>query len=371
MGKLDRYMLSQLMVLFGFFSLVLVGVYWVNRAVSLFDQLIGDGQTALVFLEFTTLTLPGVIRLVLPVSAFVAAVYVTNRLMSESELVVMQATGFSPARLARPVAYFGGIVAVMMFILMNYLVPASRTQLALRSAEIAQNITSRLLVEGTFLHPADGITLYVREITPQGELHDIFLSDARDTVQRTVYTARRALLVRDAAGPKLIMFDGLAQTLRASGNRLFTTSFADFSYDIGSLISVQAAGVLRATELGTARLFRASTADLVAAGQSRAAFLVEAHSRIAQPLLAPVAAMIGFSALMLGAFSRFGMWRQIVGAVVLLILTQLIGNAAVQLAVEDERYWAAAYLPVLFGAAVSALMLWLAGRPKRLRVALA
>jgi hypothetical protein len=32
---------------------VLVAVYWVNRAVGLFDQLIGDGQSALVFLEFS------------------------------------------------------------------------------------------------------------------------------------------------------------------------------------------------------------------------------------------------------------------------------------------------------------------------------
>ena len=46
-SRLDRYLLSQLLGLFGFFSLVLVAVYWINRAVGLFDQLIGDGQSAL------------------------------------------------------------------------------------------------------------------------------------------------------------------------------------------------------------------------------------------------------------------------------------------------------------------------------------
>ena len=125
MPRFDRYILSQLMALFGFFSLVLVAVYWINRAVGLFDQLIGDGQSALVFLQFSLLTLPNVIRLVLPVSAFVAAVYCANRLISDSELVVMQATGFSSFRLARPVFGFGVIVAGMMLILMNWLVPAS------------------------------------------------------------------------------------------------------------------------------------------------------------------------------------------------------------------------------------------------------
>ncbi len=360
-------MLSQLMVLFGFFSLVLVGVYWINRAVSLFGQLIGDGQTALVFLEFTALTLPSVIRLVLPVSAFVAAIYCTNRLMTESELVVMQATGFSPWRLARPVLYFGLIVAAMMAILMNVLVPASRTQLAQRSAEISQNITARFLVEGAFLHPAEGLTLYIREITPLGELRDVFLSDARTPDQRTTYTARRALLVRGETGPKLLMFDGMAQTLRAPNNRLFTTTFADFAYDMAALIAEQEPQVRNAAELGTLELLRASSADATQSGQSRAGFLVEAHNRLAQPLLGTAAALIGFSTLMLGAFSRFGVWRQIIGAVVLLIVTQLISNAATDLAQSDARLYPVVYLPVIFGAGLAAAMLWVAGLPKRRR----
>ena len=45
--RFDRYLLSQFVIVFGFFSLILVSVYWVNRALVLFDKLISDGQTAL------------------------------------------------------------------------------------------------------------------------------------------------------------------------------------------------------------------------------------------------------------------------------------------------------------------------------------
>ena len=65
-------MLSQLLVFFGFFALVLVAVFWINRAVQLVDRLISDGQTALVFLEFTALGLPRLITTVLPIAAFAA-----------------------------------------------------------------------------------------------------------------------------------------------------------------------------------------------------------------------------------------------------------------------------------------------------------
>ncbi|MEO1950825.1 LptF/LptG family permease, partial [Thioclava sp.] len=112
MTQLDRYVLSKLMALFGFFALVLVSVYWVNRAVIMFDSLISDGQTATVVLEFTALTLPYVIRIVLPVAAFAATIYAFNRLDQDSELVVMRATGTSNWRLARPVLVFGLIASV-------------------------------------------------------------------------------------------------------------------------------------------------------------------------------------------------------------------------------------------------------------------
>ena len=355
------------MVVFGFFSLVLVGVYWVNRAVALFDQLIGDGQSALVFLEFTALTLPNVIRLVLPISAFAAAVFVANRMTGESELVVMQATGFSGFRLARPVLYFGGIVAGMMLILTLVLVPASRTRLAERSAEIAQDVAARLLTEGTFLHPADGMTFYIREVTSEGELRDVFLSDARNPAVKSTYAAKRALLVQGETGPKLIMFDGLAMTVRAPGQRLFTTRFQNYTYDIADLVKARAQAGRAANELPTALLLAPSEAVLTETGISRATLLFEGHNRFAQPLTAIASALIGFCTLLLGGFSRFGLWRQMLGATVAIILVQLIGNAAANAALRDAALWPLAYLPALTGTALACGMLWLAGRPRRVR----
>ena len=367
MARFDRYLLSQLLALFGFFSLVLVAVYWVNRAVGLFDQLIGDGQSALVFLEFSMLTLPNVIRLVLPVSAFAAAVYVANRLTQESELVVMQATGFSAFRLARPVLYFGLIVAAMMLMLMHVLVPASRTALADRSAEISQNVTARFLKDGQFLHPADGITLYIREVAATGELLDLFLADDRKTETRATYTARRALFVRAVTGPKLLMFDGMVQVLNTATQSLSITRFGDFTYDLSGLIAVQTRSPRSADEVSTLELLMASPALMVETGESRAGLVFFAHDRIAQPFLATAAALIGFASLLLGAFSRFGLWRQVLVAVALLILVQGISTVATAFGNKVEGGWVWAYVAPLVGLAIGAFELWWAQRPKSLR----
>jgi lipopolysaccharide export system permease protein len=365
LSRLDRYLLAQQMALFGFFALLLVSVYWINRAVMMFEQLLSDGQTARVVLEMTALTLPFVISMVLPVAAFAATVYTINRLTNESELVIMQATGISPWRLARPVLAFGLIVALLMALLVHLLVPVSRARLADRSAQIAENVSARFLTEGTFQHPAEGVTLYIREVTANGELLDLFLSDARPGANQITYTAKKALIARSAAGPKLIMFEGIAQSLRRSDGRLAVTRFADFTYDIGALIKTGAARQRQLFEFSSADLIANSTALGEETGKTSHQVRLELHQRVAQALMAPVATLLGFAALLQGAFSRFGALRQIGMAIIGLIAVQFLVNWMSAVALRMPQYWELTYVPVAFGATLVAALLWRAARSRR------
>lgn len=367
MAKFDRYLLSQLMVLFGFFSLVLVMVYWVNRAVVLFDQLIANGQSAVVFLEFTALSLPNVIRLVLPMAAIAAAIYAANRMSSESELVVVQATGFSPYRLLRPVALFGIIVAVLVSILTHYLVPISVGQLRQRSSEISGDATARLLREGVFIHPSSGVTFYVAQITPEGELKDVFISDGRALGRRTNYSARSALLIRDGDNTNLVMFDGVAQNLNTGTQRMSTTSFTDFALNITGVVSSTISARRKSAELLTPDLLWPTESILKEVKGKRAFLIQRGHERISQATLSVVAAMIGFSMILVGGFSRFGKWRQITAAVVLLILLKSFDNAMSDLIRSDAALWPLAYLSTLVGLLLTFGLLWLSTRPKIFR----
>lgn len=366
-GRFDRYILSQLLMLFGFFSLVLVLVYWVNRAVVLFDQLIANGQSAAVFLEFTALSLPNVIRVVLPVAAFAGTIYVTNRLTTESELVVVQATGFSPWRLIRPVFVFGFIVFLMSSVLGHVLVPASTARLADRTAEISENMTARLLSEGRFLHPSDGVTFYIREISPQGVLQNIFLSDARAEARPITYTAREALLVRGEYAPSLVMIDGMAQVYDAAARRLSVTRFDDFAFDLEGLVDAVTTDKRRPEELPTTMLLEAAPETMEMTHATRSALIGEAHERFSNAMNGFVAPLIGFATLLIGGFSRFGIWRQIIGAVVALILVQMLTQMGQGIVRRDASLWPMAYLGPLFGFGLAMGLLALAARPALFR----
>lgn len=366
MARFDRYMLSQLLLLFGFFALVLVSVFWINRAVQLFDRLIGDGQSAMVFLEFTVLGLPRLITTVLPIATFAATIYVTNRLNNESELTVMSATGSSPWRLARPVFFFGLISAVMMSILAHDLVPRSIAQLGEREAEVSQNVTARLLQDGTFLTPVPGVTFYTREIAEDGVLRDVFVADRRDPAQGMIYTAAESYLVRDGDLASLIMVDGLAQRLTHGQKRLSTAKFQDFSFDISSLVSIDTVVGTNIASLGTISLISGQSA-LRATGIPAGAIAEELHTRFARAAFCFVTALIAFSTLLVGGYSRFGVWREIVVAFVLLLVLDGVRSTLAAPVLAQPGLWPILYLPALGGAVISAALLWTAARPAWLR----
>ncbi len=364
-ARFDRYILAQLLLQFGFAGLILVLLFWINRAVKLFDQIIASGETALVFLEFSAMILPSVIVFVLPIAAFTATVTVTNRLSSESELVVAQATGFGPFRLARPVLIFGVIAAVFMLILTHILVPMSQLRFAERQAEIAENVTARFLTEGSFVHPSEGITLYIREITSDGELLDLFLSDEREKETggaHLTYSAERALILRTDDGPRLLMFDGLAQILSSEG-RLTTTGFDEFTYDVSALLTGPIVGDRSVSQLYTHELLTPNKAIQKETGQTRAALIAEAHFRNAQAFYVIVAALAGFSMLIVAGFSRFGMWRQVLIAIAVVATLQSVDNTMLDLARQSETGTPLVYVASLVGALFNIFVLWLATRP--------
>lgn len=363
MARFDRYLLQQLMLVFGFFSFVLVMIYWINRAVRLFDQLIADGQSASVFLEFSALSLPAIIVIALPLAAFVASVYTTNRLGQDSELVVMQATGFSAYRMARPVAYFGIIVFAILTILIHVLAPIAYDRLSARTTEVSQNMAARLLTPGKFIEPLDGITVYLRDIGPDGQLQDVFVSDNRDPETKSTYTASSAYLLRTEGDAQLVMVNGMVQTLVTDDNRLFVTSFEDFALNFSGAFSDTPDTKRTYHTFGSTALYNASPDVQAMTGYSQPELNAIVHGRIAETLLGFIAAMLGFSALMVGGFSRFGVWRQIILAIGLIVLIKAAETVGVNITRNDPAQWPAAYLHIALGLLLIAMLLFIAGRP--------
>ena len=353
MGRINTYILKQLLTMFGFFALVLVLIYWINRAVRLFDRLIADGQSALVFLEFTSLTLPWMIFAIAPIAGFAAVIYVVHRLATDRELVVMQTAGLSVAQVATPVWIFAISLAVITLVLSSILVPISQAQLHQRQMEVAENLTARLLTEGKFLTPSDTVTFYLRHITAEGELEGVFLNDASNPAKNITYSAAKAFLVRSVDGPRLVLIDWVIQNLDLATEKLAVTRFNDFVINIGQIVSPGGTAIKGSRHYTSLRLI----AQLIGAPDmkqsARFDVLYTLHQRLAGPVLSVFLVLIGFAVMVTARYSRFGLWRPILMAVICLILVKFVEGLCLDYSRQSQDALWVLYLPALFGAMLS------------------
>ncbi len=357
MTRLDRYILRNLIVAFGFFVLVFTGVVWLSQAVRLIDTVLASGQGARVFLEFSALVLPQVFVIVVPLAGIGATLSAINRLYGDSEITVMMAAGAGPVALLRPVAVFGLILGACMALVMTVLVPRGGTVLADRTQAIRSDIAQALLVEREFLHPAPGLTLFISETGRAGEMAGIFLNDQRDRQRPVTYSAEHAYLLREGQEARLVMRDGVALSLGASSTQLSSVAFEQFVFDLTPLIETEGARVPRPSEYQVRDLLDPTPAMLASGKYTAGDFVAEGHYKIVMPLLALVLPMIALATLLAGGHRRSGFGRRVfvaIGVGVILQIMLFLARARIQVAPD---LWPVVYLPIALGFAyVGALM---------------
>ena len=102
MSSFDRYIFRTT---FGAFLLVLISltaVIWLTHALREIDLMTNQRQTILTFIGITGLLIPMLVLVIAPLALVVAVGHTLNRLNTDSEIVVMNASGMSPWRIFRP-----------------------------------------------------------------------------------------------------------------------------------------------------------------------------------------------------------------------------------------------------------------------------
>jgi lipopolysaccharide export system permease protein len=161
------------------------------------------------------------------------------------------------------------------------------------------------------------------------------------------------------------MFDGVAQTLDLATGRLATVQFADFTYNVSSLLDAREGRDFSLGELPTGILVRATAQDAEFYDIPLARMRYEGHDRIARALFVIFPPIIAGAALLLGTFSRFGVWRQILVAVVLVIPLQAIWNVSEATARQDADAYLLAYTQPIAAALVASVLIALASINRR------
>ncbi|MEM8657609.1 MAG: LptF/LptG family permease, partial [Pseudomonadota bacterium] len=315
MPHLDRYILSQTLNAFLLFCLILAGVIWLTQAVRLIDIVLSSGQSLFLLVEFSLLVLPRVLSMVVPLAGFAAVIYTINKLYSEAELVVMMMSGQSPYAIARPILWFSIGLSLLTLAITNFLAPLGELRLENNRNEIRSELANALIREGRFLHPTDGLTVFIREASETGQMAGLFLHDERDPERPVTYTAEQALLLRDGPIARLIMSRGVALTFSAENALLARVQFDEFTYDLSDLVSTIDTEPAKASTLMTWQLIAPDEQVEALERFKRGSFMATGHERIVFGVHAFLMPLLALGVMLTGGYQRRGFGQRIIAAV--------------------------------------------------------
>ncbi|MDE2464730.1 MAG: LptF/LptG family permease, partial [Alphaproteobacteria bacterium] len=244
MPRLSHYVLRQLIGPTAFFAFVLTAVVWLSQSLRLLDLVINRGQSTPTFLYLTVLMLPDLLVIILPLAFFAGALFGLNKLNSDSELVAMTAAGYSAFQLAVPVLLVGAMVTMLTYVNTLWLMPFTQRAMEQREMDIRADIGAAILTEGTFNTPAQGLTVFIRDLSPDGQIHGILVHDNRNTSHPITYIAQSGLLAQTPRGARLIMQHGTIEQSSQRGAKLSVLKFKSYVFDLDQFANAQSQGIL-------------------------------------------------------------------------------------------------------------------------------
>ena len=366
MRSITWYIARQVLAVVLLAAFVLCFMVWLFRSLDAVDMMLNRGLPVTSFLHFASLQLPRFILFVSPMAMFGAAVFTYNKMIMDSELIVLRAAGMSPIALARPVFIVGVLVSAVCFYMSLYLVPLTYREYKELEFKYRHDLPKLVLQEGVFASPMDGITVYFRDVGQTGEMEDVFIHDNRNPNEPTTYIAESGRLVETEDGRWMVeMTMGGWQVLRhgvqtvCSPAALLRTPskdceiprFESFTIDRANNININ----LKSDEKRTGRHSREYYIhELIdpPPGDDKLndVLRAELHSRLSQPLLPLSCALVGIAILLSGSFNRRGQLKLVLAAIVaagfIIITSYALRNYAPKMPIMNLVMYLNALLPL-------------------------
>ncbi len=309
MNRLERYLFTQFLgtVLFTCFAVTLV--VWFSQAVRMLSLVINYGGSLGAFLKLMLLLLPTFLPLLLPICLTIGLLFVYQRLVSESELVVMRAAGLSPLALARPALNLAAILALIGYFLTLYIAPIANHEFVRLQYKIRGDLSVLMLHTGSFNDITQGLTFYARERGKDGELKGLLIHDTRKEGRPVTIMADAGELVHAPEGPRILVHNGMRQEMESATGQLSQLSFDSYMVDLSSVGDNFSERWVEPRERSLAQLLAPPvTQDDI---NMRSSFIAELHMRFALPFLSITFTLIACAAVLTGPFDRRGLLRRV------------------------------------------------------------
>jgi lipopolysaccharide export system permease protein len=208
-------------------------IVWLSSVLKEIGLLTSEGQTFILFLKITALTIPNLIVLVAPVAYLIASLHTLNRLNGDSELIVLSASGASVWRLFVPYFTLGTLVAAAIFAANLFVLPNAARLLGDYVSQVRADFLSQVVQPGKFPELEPGLTIHMRDKAQNGDLLGVVVHDERDKKTSSTIIAERGEVISEGGRAEMDLYDGQILRQQEDSSKVQFVVFKTYSFDMG------------------------------------------------------------------------------------------------------------------------------------------
>lgn len=308
MKRYSKYIITRIVGPLVFITLGFTGLAWLTQSLRFVDLIINRGLGVGMFVYLSSLLLPSLITVILPVALFASVIFAFHRLSQDSELTILSNTGLSRIQLMKPAIVVSLIVMMVGYSVAFYVMPASYRKFKDTQTFIRDNYTSVLLQEGVFNTMIKGLTVYIKGRDNEGMLTGILVHDSRDPEKPVTMMAESGQLLQTPNGPQFVLIKGNRQEINNEQKQLSILHFDRYAVELSQFITTSGQRFREPEERYLHELLMPEPG--IPEGL-RSKLKVEIHTRVLWSISAFFAAFAALSAFLPGEFNRRGRRRRV------------------------------------------------------------
>jgi lipopolysaccharide export system permease protein len=321
MRQLSRYIFGQLFFTILAITLVLTSIMWLAQSLRYIDFIANKGIPFLLFFEMILYLLPNLVVIVIPIAVLIGVLFTYNKLITDHELVVMQASGLGYWQLAKPAILISLLFTFIICIFTLYFLPFSFRNYRDITVALREKSLTSLVQVGQF-STFGKYTVYARSQDSQGNFLGILIYDGSQEKKTILFMAEKGVVFNKEEGGRLRLINGNRQEKDLETGKPSILYFDRYIIEAKDNSASEEKGgrFLRAYERSIGDLLNPTE---TLSPSVRLEFISAAHQRLLSPLYAFVFGLLSVCAMILGHFNRRGRVGRILVACIMACLIEI------------------------------------------------
>ena len=204
---IDKYFIREMTIPFFISLFIITFLLFINFLLRAIDRFLGKGLDIITIFEYLFLNLAWIVALSVPMAVLLATLATFGKLSEDNEINAMRSTGIGFFTILRAPVIFGTLIAILLIIFNNIILPEMNFKARLLSGDIYKKRPDISIEPGIFVDNIPGYNMIIGEKN-NGIMYDIrILSKGQNKSQTTIHSeSGKITTMADAF--LLTLFDG-------------------------------------------------------------------------------------------------------------------------------------------------------------------